>query len=74
MASRELPFECDVAVVGGGLGGLALMVGLRKLGLDAHCFEAAKELRTATGTLIGLGGNGFYALEQLDPQIVQQVK
>eukprot|EP00983_Pelagomonas_calceolata_P028233 884114-Pelagomonas_calceolata.AAC.1 len=41
------------AIVGGGLGGLALAAGLQERGFDVQLFEAAPELRTATSTLIG---------------------
>ncbi|WIA28788.1 hypothetical protein OEZ86_011320 [Tetradesmus obliquus] len=65
----------DVLIVGGGLGGLALAVGLGHLpGLNWLLVEAADELRTATGTLIGVGANGLHALECLDPRIVENVK
>jgi 2-polyprenyl-6-methoxyphenol hydroxylase-like FAD-dependent oxidoreductase len=65
----------DVLIVGGGLGGLALAVGLGHLpGLNWLLVEAADELRTATGTLIGVGANGLHALECLDPRIVENLK
>ena len=35
----------DVVVVGGGLGGLALAIGLEELGLNWQLCEAAEELR-----------------------------
>ncbi|GFH12919.1 uncharacterized protein HaLaN_08700, partial [Haematococcus lacustris] len=60
----------DVAVCGGGLGGLAVTLGLRQRGFDAHVYEAAPQLRTATGTIVGLGSNAFTALNALDPQIL----
>eukprot|EP00775_Hariotina_reticulata_P012352 gene12352-12486_t len=64
----------DVLVVGGGLGGLALAIGLQNLHLDWLLCEAASELRTATGTLIGLGSNGFSALDGINPTIVPKLK
>ncbi|KAL6758981.1 hypothetical protein V8C86DRAFT_2585754 [Haematococcus lacustris] len=60
----------DVAICGGGLGGLAVALGLRHRGIDAHVYEAAPELRTATSTVIGLGSNAFTALEACDPRIL----
>jgi salicylate hydroxylase len=66
--------ECDILVVGGGLGGLALAVGLQNLNLNWLLCEAASELRTATGTLIGLGSNGFTALDSINPNIVTKLK
>jgi 2-polyprenyl-6-methoxyphenol hydroxylase-like FAD-dependent oxidoreductase len=38
----------DVLIVGGGLGGLALAIGLEQLGLDWQLCEAAEELRCVT--------------------------
>jgi cation diffusion facilitator CzcD-associated flavoprotein CzcO len=44
--SAPPPLEVGIAIVGGGLGGLAIGVGLLERGFDAHIFEAAHELRT----------------------------
>jgi len=66
----------DVAIVGGGLAGLALACGLcsRDLPVRVRIYEAAPQLRTATSTLIDLGGNAFSALEALHPGIVPALK
>jgi 2-polyprenyl-6-methoxyphenol hydroxylase-like FAD-dependent oxidoreductase len=52
------PLEVGIAIVGGGLGGLAIGVGLLERGFDAHIFEAAHELRTGSGTIISIAANG----------------
>lgn len=69
--------SCDVAVIGSGLGGLAVAAGMRhRLGLDVQVYEAAASLgaRSTTGTLIGLGANSFAALQELHPGIVAAFK
>ena len=48
----------EVAIVGGGMAGLALAVGLQDRGIDCHVFEAAAELRTSTATIISIATNG----------------
>lgn len=62
---KEGPSRVSVAIVGGGLGGLALAIGLLEKGIDAHVFEAAKELRTDSGTVISVARNGRKASELL---------
>jgi 2-polyprenyl-6-methoxyphenol hydroxylase-like FAD-dependent oxidoreductase len=54
----------DVAVVGGGLGGLAAGVAARRAGHTVTVLERAPELRE-TGTGIGLMPNGVRALDVL---------
>lgn len=62
--------EVDVAIAGGGLGGLALCAALRARGIDAHVFEAAPQLlRGSTGTGIMISANGWEALAAVDPAI-----
>ena len=54
----DMAMEVDIAIVGGGLGGLALALGLQERGIQAHIFEKAPKLRVHTGTAISLGLNG----------------
>jgi hypothetical protein len=56
--SAPPPLEVGIAIAGGGLGGLALGVGLLERGFDAHIFEAAHELRIGSGTIISIAANG----------------
>ena len=54
----------DVAVVGAGLGGLAVAIGLRRAGHAVTVFERAAEPRE-TGAGIGIMPNGVQALDAL---------
>lgn len=56
----------DAVIAGGGLAGLAIGVGFSSLGLKYKIVERASELKTGTSTVIGLGQNAFYALDQID--------
>ena len=70
-----LPSRCQVAIVGGGLGGLSACVALRRRGIDAHVFEAApKLLRGSTGTGIMVSANGWSALEAIDPSLPTKIR
>ena len=51
-------------VVGGGIGGLAAAIALRKAGVDTVVFEQADELREI-GAGLSLWTNGYKALEEL---------
>ncbi|KAG0580227.1 hypothetical protein KC19_4G158400 [Ceratodon purpureus] len=62
-----MAMEVDIAIVGGGLGGLALALGLQERGIQAHIFEKAPKLRVHTGTAISLGLNGLRALNGIKP-------
>ncbi|MFE9022910.1 FAD-dependent monooxygenase [Streptomyces sp. NPDC007808] len=53
-----------VAVVGGGIGGLAVAIGLRKQGIEAVVHEQAREL-DHQGAGIAIGANGHRALRHL---------
>jgi 2-polyprenyl-6-methoxyphenol hydroxylase-like FAD-dependent oxidoreductase len=53
-----MAMEVEIAIVGGGLGGLALAIGLQERGVLAHVFEKAPKARAHTGTAITLAANG----------------
>ncbi|KAG2497363.1 hypothetical protein HYH03_004522 [Edaphochlamys debaryana] len=71
---RAPPTEVEVAVIGGGLGGLAVAAGLLHRGRDVHVFEAARVLRVETSTMIGLGPNAFTALGDIHPELPGDVR
>ncbi|MCO5614582.1 hypothetical protein L7F22_068865 [Adiantum nelumboides] len=55
--------KVEVAIVGGGLAGLAVLVALQQRGIKAHLYEKYPGLRSDTATAIGIGSNGVTALE-----------
>lgn len=56
--------EVDIAVIGGGIGGLTLALALRKHGITAEVFEQADELREA-GAAVAIAANGSRVLQRL---------
>jgi 2-polyprenyl-6-methoxyphenol hydroxylase-like FAD-dependent oxidoreductase len=54
----------DVLVVGGGIGGLAAGIALRRVGLDVLVLERTSELEVV-GAGLGLAANAVQALERL---------
>jgi salicylate hydroxylase len=60
-------YQESIAIVGGGIGGVALAVGLRRRGIPAHVFEAVEDF-TELGAGIALGPNAIAALKLLDPE------
>eukprot|EP00271_Cylindrocystis_brebissonii_P015450 TRINITY_DN38349_c0_g1_i1.p1 TRINITY_DN38349_c0_g1~~TRINITY_DN38349_c0_g1_i1.p1 ORF type:complete len:510 (-),score=86.56 TRINITY_DN38349_c0_g1_i1:1182-2504(-) len=68
------PLSVDVAIVGGAMAGLTLAIGLQRLGLDAHVFEAAPELRTDSGTIISVANNGHFALDGIYPGLSAKLR
>jgi 2-polyprenyl-6-methoxyphenol hydroxylase-like FAD-dependent oxidoreductase len=54
----------EVVIVGGGIGGLAAGIALRRVGIDAAVLEQARELEVV-GAGLGLAANAVQALERL---------
>ena len=74
-AAASIPTTCQVAIAGGGLGGLAACTALRQRGIDAQVFEAAPALlRGSTGTGIMISANGFSALESIDASLPDKMR
>ncbi|WP_243146618.1 FAD-dependent monooxygenase [Scytonema sp. UIC 10036] len=67
------PFMEKVAVIGAGLGGLAVAIALRKLGCDVQVYEKAQDFRPIGGGL-GLLPNGLNSLDAIEPGIVETIK
>ena len=68
MGSTHQPVS--LAILGAGIGGLALSIGLRKLGVPNVVYEAAAKF-DAVGAGIGLGPNALKAMELMDPTFAQ---
>ena len=74
-SSSDVPADAPlrVVIVGGGIGGLAACVALRRVGVDAHVYERATELRSNVGTGIALWPNGLKALRCIGPDVEREV-
>ncbi|NEQ82512.1 MAG: FAD-dependent monooxygenase [Moorea sp. SIO2I5] len=62
-----------VAIIGAGLGGLAVAIALRKYGYDVQVYEKAQDFRPVGGGL-GLLPNGLNFLDAIEPGIVETIK
>ncbi|KAF3002085.1 hypothetical protein E8E13_009597 [Curvularia kusanoi] len=65
--------QFPIAIVGGGLGGLALAVGLLKHGINVHIYEAA-EAFSEIGAGVAFGINSITALHLIDPKLLEGYK
>ncbi len=63
----------SIAIIGGGIGGLAAAVALRNRGFDVQVYERAQALRPAGAGLI-LSPNGLNSLAAIEPKIVEALK
>jgi salicylate hydroxylase len=61
---------CDVAIVGGGVGGLTLAASLRQQSISVQIFEQDSELREI-GAGIAIGGNATRLLQRLGIDLAQ---
>jgi salicylate hydroxylase len=62
-----------VVVVGGGIGGLALAVALRRRDIEVEVFERAKSFGN-TGSGVELTPNGIKSLDRIDPELGDAVR
>lgn len=59
-----------VAIIGAGLGGLAVAIALQKKGINAQVYDKAHQLRPA-GAGLSLFSNGLNALEAIQARASQ---
>ncbi|KAL4956605.1 hypothetical protein BDW69DRAFT_202869 [Aspergillus filifer] len=62
---RPTQYPCKLAIIGAGIGGLALAIGLQKLNVPVTIYESAPQF-DAIGAGIGLGPNALRAMELMD--------
>lgn len=61
----------DVAIIGAGIGGLALAIGLSHLGVPFTLYESAPVF-SAVGAGVGLGPNALQAMDMIDQRFRQK--
>lgn len=67
------PQPFSIAIIGGGLGGLALAIGLSKQNVRIHIYEAAPAF-SEIGAGVAFGPNSIRALELIDPRLLEGYK
>jgi salicylate hydroxylase len=65
--------KLKVAIIGAGLGGLAVAIALHKRGINAQVYEKAQQLRPV-GAGLSLFPNGLNTMEAIAPGIVETLK
>lgn len=71
---RPRPRVVDVAIAGGGLGGLATCAALRSRGIDCMILERAKELRYESQGSIAIQPNGVAAIDAIDEALGRRLR
>ncbi|KAH8974210.1 hypothetical protein BDL97_01G090000 [Sphagnum fallax] len=74
MDAIRKPVVDKAVIVGGGLGGLAATIQLRKVGIDAQVYERSTRLSGGEGTIISVCPNGSRALCKADPEILAKIR
>ena len=62
----------SAVIVGGGIGGLAAAIALRRIGVDAQVYERATALRSNAGTGIAIWPNGVKALRVIGDDVADE--
>jgi salicylate hydroxylase len=70
LGEPENPPRPRIAILGAGIGGLALAIGLVRKGVPVTLYEAADEFATV-GAGIGFGPNSLNAIDLIDPRFRQ---
>ncbi|KAF9696900.1 hypothetical protein EKO04_004840 [Ascochyta lentis] len=65
--------QAPIAIVGGGIGGLALAIGLLKHGIHVHIYEAAAAF-SEIGAGVAFGINSITALRLIDSRLLEGYK
>jgi salicylate hydroxylase len=68
MHRQSNPPKPDIAIVGGGIGGLALGISLARHGVSFHIYEAASQF-SEIGAGVGFSPNARQAMQMIDPRI-----
>lgn len=63
----------EVAIIGGGLAGLATAIGLHRANIPCKVYERAPQLRSNSQGILAVQPNGLRALEQLHPDLPAMV-
>ncbi|CAB9530157.1 Zeaxanthin epoxidase, chloroplastic [Seminavis robusta] len=63
----------EVAIIGGGLAGLAMAIGLTRANIPCKVFERAPQLRSNSQGILALQPNGMRALENIHPDLPDMI-
>jgi salicylate hydroxylase len=61
--------DVEIAIVGGGLAGLAVAIGLTRAGISCKVYERAPQLRSNSQGILAIQPNGMKALESIHPDL-----
>ena len=68
-SSMKIDEDIDIAIIGGGIVGLAVAIGLSNAGVACKVYERAPRLRSESQGMLSLWSNGMAALESIHPDI-----